>query len=54
MNRKSVQFKSAQDREAEANFCKHYHAIGIAAVVAATALKAEKRLSNSADKSPKK
>ena len=43
MNRKSVQFKSAKEREQEVNFCKHYRAIGIPAVVAATALNTKKK-----------
>jgi hypothetical protein len=43
MNRKSVQFKSAKEREQEANICKHYRAIGIQAVVAATALSTKKK-----------
>ncbi len=43
MNRKSVQFKSAKEREQEAKFCEHYRAIGIPAVVAATALSAKKK-----------
>ncbi len=54
MNYKSVQFKSAAERKRDAEICKHYRAIGIPAVVAATALKAEKRDSNLKEKSPKK
>ena len=52
MNRKSVQFKSAKEREQEANFCKHYRAIGIPAVVAATALSAKKKSTDSYKKRP--
>jgi len=54
MNQNNVQFKSARQREFEAKFCRHYRAIGIPAVIAATALKSEKRIALSNDKSPKK
>jgi hypothetical protein len=52
MNRKSVQFKSAKEREQEANFCKHYGAIGIRAVVAATAQISNNRSTDSDKKLP--
>lgn len=54
MNQKSERFKSAREREFEAKFCSHYRAIGIPAVIAATALRAEKRTASLHNKSPKK
>ncbi len=52
MNQKSVQFKSAKDRAFEAKFCEHYRAIGIPAVIAATALKAGNNANSASKKSP--
>ncbi len=54
MNRKSVQFQSAEERKREVEFCKHYGAIGIPAVVAATALKEKRREQQSDEESPQK
>ena len=53
MNRKSVQFKSAKERECDAKICQHYHAIGIPAVAAAAiALKTGKNTASMNKKSP--
>ncbi len=54
MNYKSERFKSAAERKREADLCKHYRAIGIPAVVAATALSNKKDAVESTEKSPKK
>jgi hypothetical protein len=48
------EFKSAEERQRDEDFCKHYHEIGIAAIAGATALAKEKRNSSSGKETPKK
>lgn len=48
------EFRSAEERQRDEEFCKHYHDIGIPAIIGATTLAKEKRASQSTKKTPKK
>ncbi len=54
MTKNEVQFKSAEERQRDEDFCAHYHALGIPAVVGATALARKKQPATSEKESPKK
>jgi hypothetical protein len=54
MNQKSIQFKTAEERQRDEEFCKHYREIAIPAIIGATALTKEKRTSKSEKEAPKK
>jgi len=54
MIQNDTQFKSAEERQRDEEFCKHYQDIGIPAIIGATALAKEKRASKSPKEPPKK